>query len=281
MDDLPHVGPEALAAVAAFCRRSVAQELTPDEIGAAIFADDDPAVVRFDPDVGLVATGRHGDEGYIKLLAVDPARRRRGHGNLLVRQAERDLAGCAVVTVGADAPYFLFPGVPTEELWCCYLFERHHYAREETNYNVDVSLRSLPPDAGTATTPSESERGEVSDWMRRHWPNWRAEVLRAFDRGSLLVTRDDRGLAGFCAFDVNRAGTLGPIASRPDLIGTGAGASLLVSALHTLRRNGHERIEVLWVGPLVPYARVGGTIGTVFFVYRKRRPASDSGFRST
>ena len=41
-----------------------------------------------------------------------------------------------------------------------------------------------------------------------------------------------------------------------------------------MREIGYARIEVLWVGPLVPYVRVGGTIGPVFFVYRKRHPAA-------
>jgi GNAT superfamily N-acetyltransferase len=108
--------------------------------------------------------------------------------------------------------------------------------------------------------------------MEQHWSNWRLEVLRAFDHGSLLLERDDDGIAGFCAYDVNRSATLGPIASRPDLIGRGVGKPLLLGALHRMRERGYRHIEVLWVGPFVPYARVGGTVGSVFFVYRKRRP---------
>ena len=99
---------------------------------------------------------------------------------------------------------------------------------------------------------------------------WQAEVLRAFDPGALLISRDAEGIAGFCAYDVNRSGTLGPIATRPDLMGRGAGGRCW-SARCTACGRGHRRIEVLWVGPIVPYARVGGSIGSVFFVYRKRR----------
>ena len=118
--------------------------------------------------------------------------------------------------------------------------------------------------------PLPSERGAIDAWAGEHWPNWRAELLRAFDQGSLLVTRDSRGIAAACAFDVNRSATLGPIASRPDLIGKGAAKGLLLGALERMREIGYQSIEVLWVGPLVPYVRVGGTIGPVFFVYRKR-----------
>jgi len=40
-------------------------------------------------------------------------------------------------------------------------------------------------------------------------------------------------------------------------------------ALRRMRDAGRRHIEVAWVGPIGPYARVGGTIGRVFFVYRK------------
>jgi hypothetical protein len=101
------------------------------------------------------------------------------------------------------------------------------------------------------------------------YPHWTSEVLRALDRGTLLIKRDDQGLSAFCAYDVNRRGLLGPIASRLDLIGKGASQSVLIGALHRMRAAGHERIEVSWVGPIVPYARVGGEVSRVFFVYRK------------
>ena len=155
---------------------------------------------------------------------------------------------------------------------CC-LLERHHYTREEANYNVDIALDAIGPDPVAAREPHTDERDAVAAWMSQHWPGWRAEVLRAFDKGTLLLAGDDE-ITGFCAYDVNRPRTLGPIAARPDLIGRGVGRPLLVSALHRMRTLGYGTIEVLWVGPLVPYASVGGRIGSVFFVYRKRRKRS-------
>jgi hypothetical protein len=68
---------------------------------------------------------------------------------------------------------------------------------------------------------------------------------------------------------VNRAGLLGPVAVRPDLMGRGAGRGVLVGALHELRRRGKQTIDVGWVGPVVPYAAVGGRVSTCYFVYRR------------
>jgi GNAT superfamily N-acetyltransferase len=268
--DLPVAGPEALDEIASLCARSMPGPPSLGELQRTLFAPDQPAVVRHAPGVGVVAVVRDGREGYIRLLLLDPAHRGRGLGHELLRAAEEALDGAQVITVGADAPYFLFPGVPVEETGLCCLLERHHYSREETNYNIDIGLTHLPPDPGLAVEPRAEERPELERWMAHHWPNWQAEVLRAFDQKSLLLRRDTDDIIAFCAYDVNRAGTLGPIASRPDLIGKNVGAALLLSALHRLRARGRHTIEVLWVGPMVPYARLGGRVGRLFFVYRRR-----------
>ena len=76
-------------------------------------------------------------------------------------------------------------------------------------------------------------------------------------------------MTAFCAFEVNRRGLLGPVAVRPDLMGRGRGKGVLLGALHELRRRGAQRVAVVWVGPVVPYAAVGGRVSDVYFVYRK------------
>jgi GNAT superfamily N-acetyltransferase len=265
----PVVGSDALDEIAALCARSMPKAPTPTELRGTLFAPEQPSVVRCDPNVGVVAVGDNDEGGFIRFLLLDPAHRGQGLGHELLMAAESDLAGSSVITVGADAPYFLFPGVPVEETALCCLLERHHYSREETNYNIDIRLSDLPPDPGSAVAPAPAERPELDSWMAQHWPNWRDEVMRAFDQGTLLLGRDQQDITGFCAYNVNTSGTLGPIASRPDLIGQGVGKPLLVGALHRLRSLGHDTIEVLWVGPMVPYAQLGGHVGRLFFVYRR------------
>ena len=210
-----------------------------------------------------------------------PARRGRGLGHDLLRAAESDLEGVGVITIGADPPYFLYPGVPVEETALCCLLERHHYAREETNYNIEIELGGLPPDPGLAIEPRAEDRAELDGWMTAHWPHWRGEVMRAFDRGSLVLGRDGRDITGFCAYDVNRSGTLGAVgvATRPHR--PGVGAPLLLGALHRLRALGRDRVDVLWVGPMVPYARLGGHVSRLFFVYRLRRAVRVSRARAS
>jgi GNAT superfamily N-acetyltransferase len=267
---LDRLEPRHLPAIAELCRRGVSDPPAADELEGALFAPEQPATVRGDPSVGVVATVEGEDGGYVRLLVVDPSARGRGHGHALLDAAETDLAGQRSITVGADAPYFLFPGVETSQTAMLSLLERHHYRRAEANFNMAVDLDALRPDPGGTELAGPHDRPEVAAWMETYWPNWAAEALRALDKGTLVVSRGDGGLTGFCAYDVNRRGLLGPVAVRHDLIGKGVGEPLVLGALHRMRAGGRRHAEVVWVGPIVPYARVGATVSRVFFVYRKQ-----------
>jgi GNAT superfamily N-acetyltransferase len=278
---LDRLGEEDVPAIAELCRRALSDPPADDEIERALFAPDQPATVRGQPEIGVVATVKGEGGGYVRLLVVDPSARGRGHGHTLLEAAEADLAGEASVTVGADAPYFLFPGVETSQTEMLCLLERHHYTRGEANFNMAVDLDQLRPDPGGTVLATAGDRPEVEHWMNRHWANWAAEALRALDQGTLLLSRGDDGITGFCAYEVNRRGLLGPVAVRPDLMGKGVGEPLVLGALHRMRASGRRRVEVVWVGPVVPYARVGGTVSRVFFVYRKRLGEASNSESST
>ncbi len=268
----PVVGIDALDGIAALCNRAIPDAPTRDELAHTLFTPEQPAVVRGDPDTGIVATVQCDDGAHIRILVVDPAARGRGVGHALVQTAERDAraAGQRSLVTGADAPFFLWPGVPTSAVALCALFERRHYARTETNFDMRVDLAAIPDDPGGHALARREEREEVDAWMAKHWSNWRPEVLRALDKGNLVLVRDTAGeIAAFCAFEVNRTGFLGPVAVRPDLLGRGYGRAPLIGALHEVRRRGRASIDVVWVGPVVPYAAVGGRISNTYFVYRR------------
>jgi mycothiol synthase len=251
------------------CTRAVADAPTADELRGTLFNANQPATVRGDPGVGVVATVEHEGRAFIRFLAVDPDHRGRGHGHALVRAAEDDAKGLASIQTGADPPYYLWPGVPATETAMLCLFERHKYARVDTNFHMAVDLRGLPDDPGGHEVPGAAARDEVAAWMDANYANWTAEVLRALEHQTLLIARDRSGILGFCAYDVTRRGLVGPVGARLDLIGKGIGRPLLIGALHRMKAAGLDRVEVSWVGPIVPYARVGGVVSRVFFVFRK------------
>jgi len=265
---------DGLEALAALCARSLHDPPDVSELAGALLAPDQPARVFGDPSVAVVAVVECEDGPHIRLLVVDPVARGRGHGHALLEAAERWAleAGHTTLTTGADPPYFLWPGAPITETGLLCLLERRRYLRVETNFDVVVDLHRVSDDPGGWFLAGPEDRDEIETWTGTHWRNWQAEVRRAGEKGNLVLSRstdDAQGITAFCAFEVNRKGRLGPVAVRPDLIGKGQGRAALVGALHELRRRGRDAVAVTWVGPIVPYADVGGSVGEVFFVHRK------------
>jgi GNAT superfamily N-acetyltransferase len=266
-----------LPAITALCERSLIDAPSADELERTLFVPEQPATVRGDPDVGLIATveghatsGGIG-RGFVRIIVVAPEHRGRGLGRELLALGEADAraAGFSSLTIGADAPFYLWPGVDTAETALLCLLERMKYQRAEANFNMDLDLAGIAPDPGGWTVATASERDEIHAWADLHWGWWTTELLRATDRDTLVISRDDGGISAVCAYDVNRAGWVGPVAVRPDLMGRGVGVAPLLGALHRMRASGQTRVEIGWVGPVVPYARVGATLGRVFFVHRK------------
>jgi predicted N-acetyltransferase YhbS len=274
VNDLPRLGPSDLEALAHLCHRSMADPPSAEELGGALWSDEQPAVILGDPTRGVVAVVECEDGAHIRLLAVDPSARGAGMGHRLLQGAEDWAVGAGhrSLATGADPPYFLWPGVPCREIPLICLLERRHYSRVDTNFDMDVDLRAIPDDPGGHAVAGLEDAVELDEWMAGHWPNWRLEVLRALRKGNLVIAREDGGtgpVVAFCAFEVNRRGLLGPVAVRPELMGRGRGKGVLLGALHELHRRGAERVAVVWVGPVTPYAEVGGRVSAVYFVYRK------------
>jgi predicted N-acetyltransferase YhbS len=266
-----------LEAIARLCQRSVAAPPSIEELEDALFAAEQPATIFAVPERGVAAVVECDDGPHLRLLAVDPSARGQGLGRQLLQAAE-DWAvegGHKSLITGADPPYFLWPGVPSAETALHCLLESRHYARAETNFNMRVDLSALPDDPGGYSLATDIDRAEVDAFMSDHWSNWRLEALRALDKENLVIDRTEiggGGITAFCAFEVNRKGLLGPVAVRPDLMGRSMGKTVLLGALHELRRRGASDVSVVWVGPIAPYAAVGGKVTDVFFVYRKNLP---------
>lgn len=272
--DLDLLGARDAAAVAELCQRSLLDPPPANDLGAALFDPSRPARVRGDPDRGVVATVERRGQAHLRLLVVAPEARGRGLGSALLAAAERDLAGVGTrdtVVVGADAPDFLYPGVETTETGMLCLLEKHRYEPVAHAFNMAVDLDALPPDPGGAVLATAEDRAEVAEFLEKRWPLWADETLRGLDKGCLLLSRDEEGIAGFCAWNVNWAGRLGPMAGRSAERGQGVGRALVLGALHRMRGEGRARAEIVWVGPLRFYAKVtGAVVNRVFFVYRKR-----------
>ena len=234
---LPIVGPEALDGIGALCSRSMAKAPTPTELGRCLFAPDRPSLVRYAPDVGVVAVGRSDEGGFIRLLLLDPSCRGQGLGHELLLAAESDLRGHRLSPPAPMRRTFCSPVCPSRRRLCvAFSNVITTAAKRQTTTLTSVFWTSrlildLPWYRRGPTVPrlilGWAGTGRTGG-MRSCGPSTRA---RSCSGGTTGTYR------GFCAYDVNTSGTLGPIASRPDLIGQGVGAPLLVGALHRLPRS--------------------------------------------
>lgn len=267
------LGPDAVDAVAALCRAGAVWPPTREELLDSLWVGDPPVTVRGDPDLGLIASTTWAGVGHIRLLVVHPDHRRRGVGRRLLDLAQADLDGHGELALGADPPWYLYPGVPTAATGLAAFAEATGFQRTDVAFNVEVDLTDLPPVEDTEADVARIAPGDVealAAWADRHWPHWTPELLRAARRGALTLERDDGGdITAACAWNVTRRGLLGPVCVRPDLLGQGRGRGVLLSAYRAMRDEGWDRAEVSWVGPIRPYVRDGGVIGRTFLGYRK------------
>ena len=274
MPDLTAIlGPDTVPSIARLCRESLDDPPSETDLGASLFTPAFPVTVRGAPSRGVVASCVRHEQAYLRLLVVHPTARREGRGDRLLDAAEDDLAPAPSITVGADAPDYLFPGVETTEVGLHCLLERRRYTRGEANFNMLVDLRDLPevPPHDMVTVARVEDRDEVAHWVSANWPNWEVEALRCLDRGRLMVARDRSGIVAFCCWDGARTGWVGPVAVRPATIGQGRGRAVLLAALHELRDSGKTRADIGWVGPIRPYAQtVSAVVHRVFYVYRRQ-----------
>jgi N-acetylglutamate synthase-like GNAT family acetyltransferase len=212
--------------------------------------------VRLHDDNGIAVTcGR-----YLRLLAVDPAKRGCGIGTLLLRDAESR----GVRIIGAEAGNYFVPGVPEDLIG----FFREYKETARTN-NLIASTAFESPSSVRRATHAEKDR--VLDFIAEHFGAiWRFEAARAFetDEPTLMVAERDNTLIGFAAHEANNRGlgTFGPTGVAKAFRGRGVGRDLLLASLADLRRLGYAQAIIPWTDAIEFYRRACNAVVTGTFV---------------
>ena len=286
-------GPDRLDELTGLCAAALPDErLSPDDLESIAFAPDvaDPhgpfgtSVVLGTPDgIGaVVASVRHASgagqppTGFVQLVVVHPARRRRGVARTLVRAAESWAAahGAGAMQVGAAAPLYLFTGVDSRwtDAVCC--FEALGYQRTGVELDLVCPTRggprvATPRGIAVERVTSDDELAELVEWSDRCWPWWTPELARAGAAGTAVVARRRPDAAagseggagvvvGAAAHSVGRLGVIGPVAVDPELHGGGIGAAMMAEVLTQLSVAGLQRAEIAWVSTVRFYVRSCG-----------------------
>jgi hypothetical protein len=106
------------------------------------------------------------------------------------------------------------------------------------------------------------DRLRMREFIRQNFQElWAVEADRAFAQTpviSAFLGVLDNEIAGFAAYDATRPNFFGPTGVREDLRGSGLGAALLFSCLHSMREMGYAYAIIGGVGPASFYEKVCG-----------------------
>jgi mycothiol synthase len=232
------------------------------------------------------------NDGFIDLLVVDRAERRRGTGRLLAGTMERHLVarGCSRINLAGNGPFYGWPGIDIHYTSAVCFAEDLGYKRCGTEVNMDVDLGSASLDTGSARKrlssagiqirrASPADDGPMQESLGSTWlPVWVEEIvaaLRGTESGVHIAVQDSR-YVGFCAYGVNRPHEVGPVGTSPDLRKLGIAAVLLKRCLAEQRKRGVTSAELVWAGPLSYFSStLNATIGRAFWQYEKNLEAAD------
>jgi GNAT superfamily N-acetyltransferase len=253
------------------------ERLSAAELRACLWDDPDPSVVLGNEN-GAVAAVVRGTTGHLRLLVAHPAARRLGVGRTLLGEAETWLRGHGATTIGAgaEAPFFLWPGVDVRATEVLALLEASGYddAGAVLDMACSTELRIAAPEGvDVRLVATDAEDAAVRALLDREWPQWRAEADRAVAQGGCVGAFSADGTAvGFGCHSVNRAGWIGPIGTDPAAGRGGVGGAVMGGLCAELAAAGHERTEICWVGPIAFYAKTcGAKVSRVFQTRIKRR----------
>jgi mycothiol synthase len=235
-------------------------------------------------------------EGFIDLIVVDQAERRRGLGRALVAEMEAHLAarGCELVSIAGNGPYYAWPGIDIHYTAAVCFAEDLGYRRAGCEVNMDVDLVATPLDTEAderrlralgvdVRSAGPADEDLVRDSLGSVWqPAWIAEITSALrtDGAGVEIAVTGQQCVGFCAYSVRRLHEVGPIGTSPSARGCGVGIVLLKRCLSAQRNRGLSAAELVWAGPLSYFSRaVQATIGRAFWQYekdlRQREPRPD------
>src|ERR1700694_3931 len=176
---------------------------------------------------------------YLRLLAVDRKRRRRGIGRALLHDAE---ARGALVVAAEPGNYFT-PGVLASDAAMLQFFTTQGYGETARTQNLEVGLgvaQAILPATADKTadkivcdTQSDDRLAVLNFIERTFGPIWRFEASHG---ATIFYVEHEGKIAGFSTHEANNRGLgfFGPTGVAPELRGRGIGRQLLLASLADL-----------------------------------------------
>ncbi len=223
--------------------------------------------------LGGVREAEDGPAAWVRLVAVDPAHRRRKVASQLLEELEGRLRahGLRRLRVGNSAPCYFWPGLDVRYTAAFCFFQYHGFYRygEAVDMLVDLSA------CGWDTTAEEERLGRegfiirrltpedreaFSAWLQELWsPVWHFEALSSYENDpiSTFMAVHDGRICAFASYNVTMfENGFGPTGTGFEWRSRGLGRVLFYRCMRDLKALGHQTAEICWVGPIAYYARV-------------------------
>lgn len=222
--------------------------------------------------VGFMVGVLRGNEGALKLFAVDKQHRRSGLGSMMLEEIETLFrsAGAERVRILNCSPYYFTPGLDPRYTEAFCFLQSHGYTAERYVHNMEVDLtgnefETAHLESKLAKQGFKIRRLEHEDeqtfyeWMLGTWSqNWTTEACNSLKNAPVttFIALDSRdNLRGFATYDVTLfRGGFGPTGVEKSWRGLGIGKVLFLRCLQDMKIRGYPRCEIAWVGPISFYA---------------------------
>lgn len=221
--------------------------------------------------------------GYVKLMAVDQAYRRKGIGTALYQAAEESLVAKGATKIRIyDVPlnYFM-PGIDpryTPALCMAWKLGFKQFG-ESVNMVTDLAAsdwstkkeeQMLLAKGIEVRRATKEDKKELFSLLAEEWLLWQNEAGMALknDPPSAHIALKNGRIKAFSLHNANNKGTgwFGPMGTHADLRGLGMGSLLLKRCLKDMQEEGHRTAIIPWVAPVAFYAHyVGARVERVFW----------------
>jgi GNAT superfamily N-acetyltransferase len=215
-----------------------------------------PAIRVYGDFEGIAVTcGKH-----LRILAVNPARRGRGVGTALLRDAESRGA----FVIAAEPGNYITPGVSED---VARFLRKRGYAETARTQTLVADLKE-----GLKPVPAV-DRERVLRFIEKTFGSiWRFEAAKG---AQIFAVEVDGQIGGFSTHDANNKGLgfFGPTGVAPAYRGRGLGRQLVLASLADLRRLGYDRVVIPWTDATEYYRKTCGARIEHRFVILRRKNA--------
>jgi GNAT superfamily N-acetyltransferase len=236
---------------------------------------------------GVIRNVRGGKTGFIKLMVVDKAWRRKGIARKMYQALEKKFKQQNVSKVRVyDVPFnYLMPGIDPRYTAALSFVDSLGFKRFGDTVNMIVSLsgqdfnteeqeKKLVKDNIIISRAGYDDAEDMLTFIDENFALWHPEVENMYNSipVSLHIARYNGIIKAFSGHNGNNFGTgwFGPMGTHPDLRGKGIGSILLKRCLQDIKDWGLERSVIPWVGPIRFYSHyVNAVVDRVFWRYEK------------